>query len=131
VNRTRISLFYLVGYLIPTGLGLMFAPRLMLKLLLSNGQYDDIFPRFAGVLMVALGIIVVQAIRARSEALYPVTLVVRAVIWLWVLHLYAVSGDPFFLVILAVIGLGMAVTGTFYVIERRNRSKSVVSSSQS
>ena len=48
MNRTRTSLFYLVGYLIPTGLGLMFAPRLMLKLLLSNGRYDDIFPRFAG-----------------------------------------------------------------------------------
>ena len=131
MNRTRTSLFYLVGYLIPTGLGLMFAPRLMLELLLSNRQYDDIFPRFAGVLMVALGIIVVQAIRTRSEALYPVTLVVRAVIWLWVLNLYRASGDPFFLVILAVVGLGMAVTGTCYWIERRNRSKSVVSSTQS
>ena len=129
VNRTRTSLFYLAGYLIPTGLGLMFAPRLVLQLLFSNRQYDDAFPRFAGVLMVALGIIVVQAIRTRAEALYPVTLVVRAVIWPWVLYLYAASGDPFFLVVLGVVGFGMALTGTCYWLERHHRSKSVVSSS--
>ena len=129
VYRTRISLFYLAGYLIPTGLGLMFAPRLVLQLLFSNRQYDDSFPRFAGVLMVALGIIVVQAIRTRSEALYPVTLVVRAVIWPWVLYLYIASGDPFFLVVLGVVGFGMALTGTCYWLERHRRTKSVVSSS--
>jgi len=81
------------------------------------------------VLMVALGIIVVQAIRTRSEALYPVTLVVRAVIWPWVLYLYIASGDPFFLVVLGVVGFGMALTGTCYWLERNRRTKSVVSSS--
>jgi hypothetical protein len=128
VHRTRLSLFYLAGYLIPTGLGLMFAPRAMLKLLLSNGEYGETFPAFAGVLMVALGLLVVQTIRTRSEALYPATLVVRSVIWLWVLRLYLASGDPFFVVVLAVIGLGLVFTGTCYWTERRKRERPAVSS---
>jgi hypothetical protein len=118
MRRTRLSLFYLAGYLIPTGLGLMLAPEFMLRALFSTGSYGDVFPSFAGVLMVALGIIVVQAIRTRSAALYPVTLLVRAVIWLWVLRLYVGSGDPLFAVILGVVGLGMAITGTCYWLER-------------
>ena len=89
------------------------------------------FPRFCGVLMLALGMLVVQSIRTSAEALYPATLAVRAVIWLWVLKRFFASGDPFFLVVLGVVGLGMAITGTCYFIELRQTSKSVVSSSQS
>ena len=33
MRRTRISLFYVIGYLIPGGLGLLVAPQLALKLL--------------------------------------------------------------------------------------------------
>jgi hypothetical protein len=123
-----MSLFYLAGYLIPTGLGLMVAPATMLKLLFSNGHYDDTFPRFAGVLMLALGMLVVQTIRCRAEALYPATLVVRAVIWGWVLFLYAQTGDPLFLVVLGVVGIGMLFTGTLFWLDRRACAQSVVSS---
>ena len=45
--RTRLSLFYLAGYLIPAGLLLLFAPTFALRLLLSNGEYGDVFPRMA------------------------------------------------------------------------------------
>jgi len=41
--RTRLSLFYLAGYLIPAGLLLLFAPTFALRLLLSNGEYGDVF----------------------------------------------------------------------------------------
>jgi hypothetical protein len=131
MRRTRLSLYYLAGYLLPTGLGLMIAPTPILKALMSSGDYGEIFPRFAGVLMLALGILVVQLIRTRAEALYPATLLVRAVIWLWLLYLYVVSSDPLFLTIMGVVGLGMLITGSCYLIERRENSKSVVSSSQS
>jgi len=122
MRRTRLSLFYLAGYLIPTGLGLMFAPDFTLRLLLSNQQVDNAFPRFAGVLMVGLGMLVVQAIRTRAEAMYPGTLVVRSVIWLFVLDLYVVSGNPFFAVVLGVVGLGLIVTGTCYWLERHGKA---------
>lgn len=124
MHRTRLSLFYLAGYLLPTGLGLMLAPRVILQAMLSTGEYGEIFPSFAGVLMVALGLIVVQLIRARAEQLYPVTLVVRVVIWLWTLRLYLLSHDPLFAVILGVVGLGMALTGSCYLLERRAAGKS-------
>jgi hypothetical protein len=118
MRRTRLSLFYLAGYLIPTGLGLMLAPDLMLKALFSNGNYGSILPSFAGVLMLALGLLVVQAIRTNSAAMYPGTLVVRSVIWFWVLRLYLASGDPLFAVILGVVGLGMVITGICYWTDR-------------
>lgn len=59
MNRTRLSLFYLAGYLFPTGLGLLFAPQFFLKLLLSDQQYSDAFPQFSGMLLIGLGIVVV------------------------------------------------------------------------
>ena len=111
-------MFYVAGYLIPTGLGLMFAPGFVLRLLLSNRQYDDVFPRFAGVMMVALGIVVVEIVRRRAASLYPATLAVRAVIWIFVLALYWRTRDPFFLVVLGVVGAGMIFTGTSLLLDR-------------
>jgi hypothetical protein len=118
--NTRRSLFYVAGYLIPTGLGLMFAPGFVLRLLFSNREYDDVFPRFAGVLMLALGIVVVEIVRRRAAALYPATLAVRAVIWVFVLGIYWRTLDPFFLVVLAVVGFGLIFTGISLGLDRRN-----------
>jgi hypothetical protein len=83
----------------------------------SNGGMA-IFPSFAGVLMLALGIIIVQLIRTRSERLYPATLLVRAAIWIWTLRLFLASRDPLFAVILGVVGLGIVMTGVCYLAER-------------
>jgi len=51
MRRTRLSLFYLSSYLLLIGLGLPFAPHATLTILQSNGDYGDIFPRIAGMLM--------------------------------------------------------------------------------
>jgi len=76
MRRTRLSLFYLAGYLLPTGVLLLVAPDLSLRLLLSNGDYgSDVFLRVAGLLLLAIGIIVVQIIRLRAEVLYSTTLI--------------------------------------------------------
>jgi uncharacterized protein YjeT (DUF2065 family) len=77
MTKTRLSLFYLAGYLLPSGLGLLLAPRLTAKLLLSNAEYDTIMLRLAGMFLLGLGIIVVQLIRLRIEVLYSTTLVDR------------------------------------------------------
>src|SRR5262245_63049902 len=50
MNRMRISLFYLGSYLAIIGLGLLFVPHETLKILQSKGDYDDVFPRVAGML---------------------------------------------------------------------------------
>jgi uncharacterized protein YjeT (DUF2065 family) len=118
MRKTRVSLFYLSGYLSLTGLALMFAPDATLKLLFASRTYDDIMPRFVGILMLAIALIVSQIIRFRVEPLYPVTVLIRLVIWSYVLWLYLYSGDMFFAAVLGVLGLGIVLTGITYLTER-------------
>ncbi len=119
MTKTRWSLFYLAGYLFPAGLGLLLVPRLTLKLLLSNGEYSDVMVRLAGMFLVGLGIIVVQLIRLRAEALYSTTLIIRVFFCVCILTFYFLSDDPLFLVMLGIVGLGLAITASCYLAEHR------------
>ncbi len=120
MNRTRLSLLYLAGYLLPTGLGLYFAPQFFMKLLLSNGQYSDAFPQFSGILLVGLGILVVHVILYGGPVWYRGTLIVRLVLWTGILGIWLKSRDPLFLVVLGVLGFGIVLTGTFYFLDHKN-----------
>jgi hypothetical protein len=73
MKKTRLSLFYLGSYLTIIGLSLLLAPHDTLKLLLSNGDYGDVFPRVAGMLMSGMGLSVLGMIRAHASDLYPAT----------------------------------------------------------
>ena len=119
MRRTHLSLYYLASYLLVAGIALIFAPAIALQLLLSNGNYGDVLPRLLGVVLFALGMVIVQIIRLRVEALYPTTLLVRLVILAVLAALYAYAGDPFFLVLIAIVGLGVLLTGTSYLLDRR------------
>jgi uncharacterized protein YjeT (DUF2065 family) len=121
MRRTNLSLYYLAGYLLFAGVALIFAPQLALRLLQSNGEYGDVLPRLLGVVLFALGVFVAQLIRHRVEALYATTLAVRVAILAVLVGLYAYARDPLFLVLLAIVGLGFALTGTSYVLDRRAR----------
>ena len=121
MKRTHYSLYYLIGYLIPGGLALLLAPQLALKFMFSNGQYGDVLPRFVGLLMVALGVIVSQAVRHRLEVLYPTALLVRSVMLPVMLGLYLYSGDPLFITLLIIVGIGVVLTGVSYWLDRRDR----------
>ena len=122
MHRTHLSLYYLAGYLVPAGALLLFVPDLATKLLLSNRDYDDAPFRLAGLVLLALGIVIVQIIRHRVEALYATTLAVRAVISAGLLWLFVRTGDPFFAVVLVVVLIGVALTGTSYILDRRGRA---------
>ena len=119
MKRTRFSLFYLAGYLIPAGLLLLFAPSFSTKLLLSNGEYGEVFPRLAGMLLIGLGILVVQIIRLQLDQLYTTTLAIRVFFCVCFVAFYAISQDPFFLVLLAIVGFGLIFTATSFVLDRR------------
>ena len=119
MNRTRLSLFYLAGYLIPTGLGLLLAPQYFIRLLLSNQQYSDAFPQFAGILMVGLGIVVLTVILYGNPIFYRMTLIVRIVLWTGIFSIWLRSRDPFFIVVLCVLGFGIVLTGSFYIADRK------------
>ena len=119
MKRTHLSLYYLITYLVLAGLALIAAPQFALKLLLSNGSNGDVMPRLLGVVLLALGIIVLQIVRLKAEALYSTTLIVRSIILVCLLGLYFYARDPFFLVLVGVVGLGVALTGTSYLLDRR------------
>jgi hypothetical protein len=119
MKRTRLSLFYLAGYLWFAGLALLLVPTLALQLLFSNGEYGDVLPRLAGMLLLGLAILITQIIRHRVEVLYPTTLVVRVFFLLVLGYLYLSSGDPFFLVVFGIVALGVVFTGYSYLSERR------------
>ena len=119
MDRTRVSLYYLTSYLVIIGFALLLAPSATLKLLQSNGHYGDVFPRVAGMLMSGLGLSIFGMIRARSMQQYPTTLFVRAYFLVCIVVFYWMSGDPMFLVLLAIVGLGFVLTLGSYLIDRR------------
>ena len=69
--RTRLSLYYLVGYTLTVGLALMFVPQTTMQLLFSNHVYDDLGLRIGGVFLFAIGLIVAgMIIREKVARLY-------------------------------------------------------------
>ena len=119
MRRTHLSLYYLAGYLVPAGLALLVAPRFATDLLQSNEAYDLPPLRLAGLVLIALSILVIQIIRHRIEVLYTTTLVVRGVLSVGLLSLWIATDNPFFGVVLAVVLIGVALTGVSYLIDRR------------
>ena len=120
MRRTNLSLIYVATYLLAAAAFLVLAPRLALQLLLSSGDYGEIFPRLGGLLLLGLGIIVLQIVRHRITALYLTTLAVRGVFCVGFLVLYALSRDPLFLVLLGVVGIGVVATSISYVVDTRH-----------
>jgi hypothetical protein len=119
MRRTRLSLYYLAGYLVPSGVLLLVAPTFTTNLLLSNQAYDEPPLRLAGLVLIALSVFIVQLIRHHVEVMYTTTLVVRAVLSLGLLWLLVSTGNPFFGVILVVVLIGVALTGASYLVDRR------------
>ena len=119
MKRTHLSLYYLAGYLLPAGALLLLVPDVATKLLLSNRTYDDAPFRLAGVLLIGLGILVVQIIRHRLEVLYPTTILVRLLISATLIWLYLRTSDPFFLVVLLIVVIGIGLTAASFLADRR------------
>ncbi len=122
MRRTHLSLYYLVGYVIPAGLLLLTVPTFAMKLLQSNVTYDAPPLRLAGLVLVALGLLLFQIVRHHVEVLYTTTLAVRTVLSFGLLYFFVSTGNPFFAVVLVVVLIGVALTGTSYLIDRREAS---------
>jgi uncharacterized protein YjeT (DUF2065 family) len=122
MRRTHLSLYYLAGYVLPAGVLLVFVPTFATTLLLSNVTYDEPPLRLAGLVLIALGILIVKIIRHSVEALYTTTLAVRSVLSLGLLALLITTGNPFFGVVLIVVLIGVALTGASYLVDRREAS---------
>jgi uncharacterized protein YjeT (DUF2065 family) len=125
MRRTHLSLYYLAGYLVPAGLLLFIAPTFATQLLQSNHTYEEPALRLAGLVLLALSILIIQIIRHHVEVMYTTTLVVRSMLSLGLLWLFLSTGNPFFGVVLAVVLIGIGLTGTSYLLDRRDAATKV------
>src|SRR5215510_661411 len=103
----RLTFIYLATYLIGGGLGLLVAPDVTLRLLLSKGMYGDVMPRLFGLFMMALGGVIWQFIRARDFRYYTYTIGVRCFIVAVMTALFFTSHDPLLLVLDAIVLVGL------------------------
>ncbi len=103
----RLTLLYLVSYLVSGGVGLLAAPDLTLRLLFSIGTYGDIMPRVVGMFMLALGGLIAQFVRHRDYRYYAYTIVARSFIVVVLTALYARARDPLFLVLDGIVLAGL------------------------
>jgi hypothetical protein len=119
MTKTRLSLYYLCGYLLFGGFLFLLFPVEGLKLFLSNGDYGDVFPRVAGMALAGLGMTVMAIIVTRSEAMYPATLIIRPFFLVCLAAFYLLTRDPLFLVLLGIVAFGFVLTLTSYLLDRR------------
>jgi hypothetical protein len=110
MRKTRYSLFYLATYLLIIGFGLLLVPRTTLRVLQATGDYGDIFPRIAGMLMSGLGFTVIGIIRSQAAELYSATLFIRLYFLICIGVFYVMSGDSLFIVMAAVVAVGFVLT---------------------
>lgn len=116
MDKTRTSLFYLGGYLSVIGFGLLLVVNETLRILRSNRDYGDVFPRIAGMLITGLGLSVLGMIRARTAQLYPATLFIRVYFMVCIVVFY--EATTLFLVLIATVGLGFALSLTAHLVDR-------------
>jgi hypothetical protein len=117
----KIMLTYVASYLFIGGIGFAFVPALTLRLFLSNGDYGDIMPRVVGMFMMALGGLVGEFVRRRDFTYYPYSVYARSLMFAFLIFLYVKSGDPLFLVIPAIVLVGLAPS--LYLLARERMSQ--------
>lgn len=100
------------------GITFLLLPQLSATLFQSNGHYPDVMLRTIGMFMIVLGILVLQMIRLRVENMYPATLIARIFICITLVAFYLTTKDPLFLVLCAIVGLGVIITGYCYFTEK-------------
>jgi hypothetical protein len=103
----RLTFIYLASYLLVGGLGFLVMPELTLRLLLSNGSYGDVMPRLVGTFMIALGGVILQFVWARDYRYYRYSIIARIFIVVALTALYFKARDPLFLVLDAIVLIGL------------------------
>ena len=111
VRLKRIAFVYLISYLAVAAVGFGLFPTLTLKLFLSNGDYGVIMPRLLGAMMGVLSFLLFMIYRKGDWQRYsPFTMMARTPLVLFIFYLYYLSRDPMFLIINAIILVGLVTT---------------------
>ena len=103
----RLTLIYLTSYLLIGGFGLLLMPDVALSLLMSNGDYGDTMPRVVGMFMLVLSSLIGSFVRRADYSYYTTTILARSFIVASLTFLYFRTRDPLFLVLDAIVLLGL------------------------
>ena len=109
--NTRFSLFFVASYLLLSGIGLAAAPDIALRVLGSTVDYGAVMPRWVGMFSIALAAVIAQVLRHKVRVLYPMGFFMPGAMLFGFAALYLNSGDRLFLVVMAVVSIGVAMTG--------------------
>jgi hypothetical protein len=120
MNKTRLSLLHPGSCLCIIGFGLLFAPNQTLEIPQSSRGYKYVFPRIAGMLMSGLWITVFGIIRARVVELHAATLFIRIYFLACIAVFCSMNGDPLFLVMCGIVGLGFMLALTSCLHDRKS-----------
>ena len=121
MKYTRLSLLYLVAYLLVAGIWLLVEPQSLLRVMFSNVFYQDVPLRVLGVYGTTLGIVVVQAIYYQLEQLYIDSIFLRIYIAACLLALYIYSDNPLFMAMIVIVTIGIILTCLGYFVDTRKR----------
>lgn len=108
--KTQLSLYYLATYLLFGGFGFLLTPRLTMKLLLSDADFDQMILRVLGMFMIGLGFLIVQVIRLRVSVLYASTLIMLVVFCICLIAFFMMTYNLFFLTMLVIVVIGIVLT---------------------
>jgi uncharacterized protein YjeT (DUF2065 family) len=108
--KTQLSLYYLATYLLFGGFGFLLTPRLTMKLLLSDADFDQMILRVLGMFMIGLGFLIVQVIRLRVSVLYASTLIMLVVFCICLTAFFMMTYNLFFLTMLVIVVIGIVLT---------------------
>ena len=103
-------MFYLAGYLFPTGAASLVAPEWVLEVFRSDREYASDLIRFAGTLMTGLGLVVAHLIYYQVEQLYGATLIVRTIAASTPLGIWLSARNPMFLIMSMIMVAGFLLT---------------------
>src|SRR5262249_4662540 len=106
-DRVRRTLYYPACYLTAAALGMLVAPRLYLRGMLSNVAYEPAMVQMCGLFVLGLAGFVIATIRHRLAVLHGLVIGVRWVFCTGYVLLYVATGDPLFLTTLGVVGAGV------------------------
>lgn len=120
MNLKKLTLTYLSAYLVGGGLGLSLAPGIALNLLQSNQEYGDVMPRVAGLFMVVLGTLIGAFVVRSDYSYYSLTILVRTGIVGFLFVLYLIDRDPMFIVLEAIVLVGLIPSYFVLASERSN-----------
>ncbi|MDH3471436.1 MAG: hypothetical protein OEM94_08995 [Acidimicrobiia bacterium] len=112
-------LTYVVGYLTFGGLGMAIVPDQFLDLFQSNQEYGDVMPRVVGMFMITLAAFIAMTIYFEDYKYYPFSIAARTFIVLVLFAVYFIDRDPFFLVINAIVLVGLIPSYVVLARERR------------